>query len=110
MRRGDVYWVNLDPVLGSEVGKRRPAVVVQNEAANRTAKTVTVIPISGSVGRIYPFQVRIPAGEGGLAKESKALCEQVRTLSRSRLLSHAGTLPEARLAEIRGALERHLWL
>ena len=110
MRRGDVFWVNLDPVLGSEVGKRRPAVVVQNEAANASSATVTVIPLSTSVGRVYPFQVRIPAGEGGLGRESKALCEQIRTLSRERLLTRIGTLAPARLDELRRALDRHLWL
>lgn len=110
MRRGDVFWVNLDPVVGSEVGKRRPAVVVQNEAANSTGATVTVIPLSTSVGRVYPFQVRIPAGEAGLDRDSKALCEQIRTLSRSRLLARIGTLDQGRLDELREAVDRHLWL
>ncbi len=110
MRRGDVYWVNLDPVVGSKVGKFRPAVVVQNEAANRSSATVTVIPLTSSTGRVYPFQVLIPAGEGGLPQASKALCEQVRTLSRKRLSERIGTLPDDRLFEIREALDRHLWL
>jgi mRNA interferase MazF len=110
MRRGDVYWVNLDPVVGSEVGNRRPAVVVQNEAANRSSATVTVIPLTTSTGRVYPFQVLVPAGEAGLPQASKALCEQVRTLSRKRLNERIGTLPDDRLFEIREALDRHLWL
>jgi mRNA interferase MazF len=110
VRRGDVFWVNLDPVVGSEVGKRRPAVIVQNEAANASSATVTVVPLSTHVGRVYPFQVRIPAGEGGLDRESKALCEQIRTLSRDRLLARIGSLEPARLDELRRALDRHLWL
>jgi mRNA interferase MazF len=110
MRRGDVFWVNLDPVVGSEVGKKRPAVVVQNEAANHSSTTVTIIPLSTSVGRVYPFQVRIPAGEAGLDRESKALCEQIRTVSRTRLLAQMGTLDQGRLAEIHKAVDRHLWL
>ena len=109
MRRGDVYWVNLDPVVGSEVGKKRPVVIVQNDLANRTSPTVTVIPLSGRVERVYPFQVRIPAGESGLPKESKALCEQIRTVSRRRLIERIGTLAPERLHEIRVALDRHLW-
>ncbi len=110
MHRGDVYYINLDPVIGSEIGKRRPAVVIQNELANRTSKIVTTIPISSKTGRIYPFQVYIPAGQGGLVRDSKALCEQIRTVSRSRLIEMVGTLPDDFMQEIRRALDRHLWL
>jgi mRNA interferase MazF len=109
IQRGDVFLVNLDPVTGSEVGKTRPAVVLQNELANQSSPTVTVIPISSRVERVFPFQVRIPRGEGGLERESKALCEQIRTLSRSRLLQRLGQLSPARLEEIHVALDRHLW-
>lgn len=109
MQRGDVFLVNLDPVVGSEVGKTRPAIVLQNEMANRTSPTVTVVPLSTKVERVFPFQVLIPAGEGGLTRDSKALCEQIRTLSTKRLLQHLGSLPPERLEEIRTALERHLW-
>jgi mRNA interferase MazF len=109
MQRGDVFLVNLDPVVGSEVGKTRPAIVLQNEMANRTSPTVTVVPLSTKIERVFPFQVLIPAGEGGLTRDSKALCEQIRTLSTKRLLQHLGSLPPERLEEIRTALERHLW-
>ena len=110
MRRGDVFFVNLDPVIGSDVGTQRPAVVLQNELANRSSATVTVVPITSQVERVFPFQVLLPAGEGGLDRPSKALCEQIRTVSRARLVRRVGSLPEARIAEIRTALERHLWL
>jgi mRNA interferase MazF len=109
MQRGDVFLVNLDPVVGSEVGKTRPAVVLQNDLANRSSPTVTVIPITSQIGRVFPFQVLIPAGEGGLDRPSKALCEQIRTLSRSRLIQRLGQLSEERLDVIREALQRHLW-
>jgi len=110
MKRGEVYRVALDPVVGSETGKTRPAVVVQNDLANRSSPTVTVVPISSRIERVYPFQVRIPTGEGGLSRESKALCEQIRTVSRRRLSERLGELPSERLHEIRQALDRHLWL
>lgn len=109
MRRGDVVRVALDPVVGSEVGKTRPAVVLQNDLANETSPTVTVLPISSNVRRVFPFQVRLPAGEGGLERESKVLCEQIRTVSRERLVGKLGELGEDRLAAIREALDRHLW-
>lgn len=107
--RGDIVLVNLDPVVGSEVGKTRPAIVLQNELANRTSSTVTVIPLSSKVDRVFPFQVLIPAGEGGLERDSKALCEQIRTLSASRLHQRLGSLSPERMTEIRAALDRHLW-
>jgi mRNA interferase MazF len=101
--------VNLDPVVGSEVGKRRPAIVLQNELANRTSTTVTIIPLTSRVDRIFPFQVLIPVGEGGLDRPSKALCEQIRTVSRTRLVQFVGSLSETRVQELRTALDRHLW-
>ena len=109
IRRGDVFLVNLDPVVGSEIGKTRPAVVLQNELANQTSPTVTVAPISSNTRRVFPFQVPLAAGEGGLERDSKVLCEQIRTLSRRRLLQQLGSLPAERLEEIRTALDRHLW-
>lgn len=109
IRRGEVYLVGLDPVVGSEVGKMRPAVVLQNDLANRSSQTVTVVPISSQIERVFPFQVRIPNGEGGLERPSKALCEQIRTVSRNRLVRLLGQLPSERLQEIRLALDRHLW-
>lgn len=108
-KRGDVVYVNLDPVVGAEIGKTRPAIVLQNELANRSSPTVTIIPLSTSVERVFPFQVLIPAGEGGLEHDSKALCEQIRTLSTKRLLHRLGSLPPDRMEQIRAALDRHLW-
>ena len=109
IRRGDVFLVNLDPTVGSEIGKTRPAVVVQNDLANRSSPTVTIIPISSSTERVFPFQIRIPAGEGGLSRESKALCEQVRTVGRERFTQCLGQLSVERMKEIRAALDRHFW-
>ena len=109
MKRGDVYFVSLDPVVGSETGKTRPAIVVQNDLANRTSPTVTVIPITSRADRVFPFQVRLAAGEGGLEQAGKALCEQIRTVSRQRLKQRLGQLPPERVREIRAALDRHLW-
>ena len=109
IRRGDVFLVQLDPVVGSEVGKTRPAIVLQNDLANRSSPTVTLIPVSSKAERVFPFQVRIPAGEGGLDRESKALCEQIRTVARTRLVQYMGHLSPERLDEVRAALNRHLW-
>ncbi len=70
MRRGDIVIVTLDPALGSETAKTRPAVVVSNDAANATATrlgrgVITVVPVTSNVSRVYPFQVLLPAGPTG---------------------------------------------
>ena len=109
MRRCEVWLVNLDPVLGSEVGKQRPAIVIQNDLANQMSPTVTVVPLTTQTQRVFPFQVLIAAGEGGLPRASKVLCEQVRSVSRQRLVRCLGMVSDQRLAEIRTALDRHLW-
>ncbi|QTR04884.1 type II toxin-antitoxin system PemK/MazF family toxin, partial [Saccharothrix algeriensis] len=100
MRRGDIYWVDLDPALGAEANKTRPAVVVSNDAANRAAGrggrgVVTVVPITSNTTRVYPFQVLLPAKDCGLGSDSKAQAEQVRTVAAARLRSRIGALPPA---------------
>lgn len=77
MRRGEVRLVDLDPVRGSEANKRRPAVVVSNDRANAVAErlgrgVVTVVPLTSITARIFPFQVFVPADQGGLRVDSKA--------------------------------------
>jgi mRNA interferase MazF len=109
IQRGDVFRVSLDPIRGSEIGKTRPSVVVQNDLANRSSNTVTIIPISSQTSRIFSFQVAIPAGEGGLSQTSKALCEQIRTVAKERLVEKLGHLTPERMEQIRNALDRHLW-
>ncbi|BCJ72964.1 endoribonuclease MazF9 [Catellatospora sp. IY07-71] len=113
MRRGDVYLVNLDPAQGTESNKVRPAVLVGNTAANRTAErngrgVVTVVPVTSNTERIHPFQVLIPAGEGGLARASKAQAEQVRSVDYGRLRQRLGTLRPDTLNKLDAALRIHL--
>ena len=115
MRRGDVVWVDLDPVRGSEADKRRPAIVVSNDGANRTAQNrargvVTVVPVSSQTGRVYPFQVLLPARSCGLPKASKAQAEQIRSVAVRRIGSVAGRLPGDLLAALEAAMRLHLGL
>lgn len=115
MRRGDVVWVDLDPVRGSEADKRRPAVVVSNDGANRTAQNlargvVTVVPVTSQTGRVYPFQVLLPARSCGLPKASKAQAEQIRSVAVQRIGMVAGRLPADLLAAVDAAMRLHLGL
>ncbi len=107
--------VDLDSVRGSEANKCRPAVVVSNDAANSAAArlgrgVLTVVPITSSVDRVYPFQVLLPAGAGGLARDSKAQAEQVRSLDAERIGEHLGRLPDELMKSLDEALRLHLAL
>jgi mRNA interferase MazF len=108
-RRGDICWVNLDPTVGSEICKRRPAIVVSNDAANRRYHQVTVVPLTSQrPTTVEPFQVALDRQETGLAKNSKALAEQIRTISKQRLVGRASHCSEETMAAISQAIRVHL--
>jgi mRNA interferase MazF len=107
--RGDIFWVNLDPTVGTEIRKKRPAVIISNDAANKRYHQITVIPLtSQNVQSLELFQTFIPSGESGLNKDSKALAEQVRTISKLRLGSKVGHLDSETMQELEKALRVHL--
>lgn len=115
MRRGDIVTVDLEPVLGAEASKRRPAVVVSNDGANATADrlgrgVITVVPVTSNVERVYPFQVLLPAAATGLSRDSKAQAEQVRSIALERIGAPVGRVPPALMQQIDEALRLHLSL
>jgi mRNA interferase MazF len=115
MRRGEIWQVDLDPARGNEPNKLRPAVVVSNDRANATATrlgsgVITVVPVTSNVARIYPFQVALSAATTGLAVDSKAHAEQIRSVATERLRHRIGRVSVAELAELDQALRLHLEL
>lgn len=115
MRRGEIVSVAFDPVRGSEASKTRPAVVVSNDAANTTASrlnrgVITVVPVTSSTDRVYPFQVLLPAQATGLHHDSKAQAEQVRSVAVERIGRTVGVVPARLMAELDQALRIHLSL
>jgi mRNA interferase MazF len=115
MRRAEIRLVDLDPARGAEANKRRPAVIVSNDAANRTATklgrgVLTVVPVTSNVERVYPFQVLLPSGTGGLSQDSKAQAEQVRSISVERIGKSLGNVPADIMVSIDDALRLHLAL
>jgi mRNA interferase MazF len=113
MRRGDVWWVDLDPVQPSEAGERRPAVVVSGDSTNRAVErldrgVVTVVPMTSNTSRVLSFQVFVPGVAVGLPGDSKAQAEQVRAVSCRRLRTFVGRLPAPLLTELDRALRLHL--
>src|SRR5947199_10286440 len=98
MRRGEIRVVDLEPVRGAEANKRRPAVIVSNDGANATAArlgrgVITVVPVTSSVARVYPFQVLLRAGDTGLHRDSKAQAEQVRAVAVHPVRMRVATVP-----------------
>ena len=110
--RGDIVRVRLDPTEGVEIGKSRPCLIVQNDFGNRVSPATIVAPITDASHKqkVYPFQVFIPANEGGLSKDSLILCEQIRTVDKQRIVEKLGSLPYSRMREVDLALKRSLGL
>lgn len=115
MRRGEIRWVDLDPVRGSESSKRRPAVIVSNDGANMAASRldrgmITVVPLTSNTERVYPFQVLLGPASTGLPRDSKAQAEQVRSVAVERIGERVGSLPGGDLSALDDALRLHLAL
>jgi mRNA interferase MazF len=104
VKRGEVHWADLIPRSGSEQTGRRAVIVISHDGFNQTPgwKSIIVAPISTSAsqGRRGPTVVEIPAGAGGLPKESFALCHQMTTLDRATLTKRIGTLPAEVLKQV----------
>ncbi|MCF8131086.1 MAG: type II toxin-antitoxin system PemK/MazF family toxin [Deltaproteobacteria bacterium] len=111
MRRGGCYLAALDPVVGHEISKTRPVVVVSNNKNNAFSGTVTVLPItSKNLRKIYPFEVFLAKSEANLPKNSKVKADQIRTLDKSRLVKFIGELDENQIEQIDNATRIHLAL
>ena len=108
-KRGELYWVNLDPTVGSEIAKTRPALIISNNIGNEHADRVIVASISsGNMQRVYPFEVRLEAGEADLRQSSKVLLDQIRTVDKSRLANRIGMLTTERMADVDRAIRLSL--
>jgi mRNA interferase MazF len=113
VRRGDIHLVDFDPSRGSEAEKRRPAVIVSNDGSNAVVARLghgllTVVPITSSIRRVYPFQVHLPAARTGLDHDSKAQAEQIRAVSVERVGERIGLVPYSLLTQLDEAIRIHL--
>jgi mRNA interferase MazF len=109
--RGDIYLAALDPVVGNEISKTRPVLVVSNNINNRYAGTVTVLPItSKKLNKMYPFELLLPKGTGNLPKDSKVKADQIRTLDKTRLVKYIGKLKNEHMNLLNEAIKIHLAL
>ncbi len=110
-RRGDVWLADLDPVIGSEQGKTRPVVIIQNDVANEYSPVVIVAAVTTALGpKQYPTEVRVRAPEGGLKKDSAVLLNQIRTIDKRRMIERWGTLGPETIKRLDEALKVSLGL
>lgn len=104
MKRGEVWWVEFDPAVGSEIKKTRPAVILSNDLANRHLSRVIVVPVSSSVDKIYPGEAQVTvAGRTG-----KAMADQLMAADKSRLKSSLGVLSKLEIQAVEDAVALHL--
>ena len=105
-RRGELYWVDLDPARGSEQAGRRPGLIVSNDTGNRFAPVVIVAAVTTRTPRRdYPVNVRVPSPAGtGLAPGSTVLCSQLTTVAKDRLGRYVGSLPPDLMRQVDDAL------
>lgn len=108
LNRGDIILVNFEPARPSEANKIRPSILVTNDQANLFGVNVMVVPLTGNLDRVYPFQLFLPAEQTGLEKDSKAQVELTRSVSKTRLGKRVGRLSEGLLGQLDERLELHL--
>lgn len=106
MKRGEVWWVEFDPSIGSEIRKTRPAVIVSNDAANRNLARVIVMPMTSNVSRVYPGEAIVVVK----GQQSKVMADQIMTADKARLKTQIGTLSKAEMVAVDNVIRVQLAL
>ena len=104
MKRGEVWWVEFDPAIGSEIAKLRPAIIVSNDSANRNLSRVVVIPLTSNIAKVYPGEALVKLGN----QTSKAMTDQIMAADKSRLKDQLGTVSRADMELVEDAMRVHL--
>jgi len=111
IKRGNIVLVNLDPVIGSEQGKTRPALVIQNDIGNEYSPTVIIAPITTKLfSKLFPTNVEIDDKNSSLKYKSTILLNQIRTIDKSRILKNYGSISNRKMKEVDDAIKNSLGL
>jgi len=106
MHRGEVWWVNFDPSIGGEIKKKRPAIIISNNAANKFLNRVQVIPLTSNTAKLHPSEAFVTIRKN----KSKAMADQIATVSKMRVFEKYGVVSEKDIKKVEKALCIHLGL
>jgi mRNA interferase MazF len=104
MKRGEVWWVNFGPSSGGEIKKKRPTIIVSNDASNKFLNRVQVVPLTSRTERIYPSEAVVLFEN----KENKAMADQIATVSKERLVNRAGVISQEEMHRVEAAIKIQL--
>ena len=106
MKRGDIWWVTFEPVVGGEIQKERSAIIISNDIANRLLNRVQVVPVTGNIDRLYPSEAYVTVN----GSQQKAMADQLTTVSKKRLTNKLGKLSKSDLQAVERVVKIQLGL